>query len=176
VGPHNYVEIPELQRVLTRLGVQQWELSSLKLEREMVYSSPEHVLEVCDPVYAADHGELLVPLGKRFYGDTPLEREVYFTTGNTPRASLPLCHVTDDVIYLDGKYGRSYACSCLPHRSDGGAPTREGGDLELDTRQFQEHADHYRIQGPRLCTGCSTTAAGYSDDVERLGSALLWSY
>lgn len=179
VGPHNYTEMPELQKVLTEAGVRQWELSALKLERSITYPDPDHVRAVCDPLYDADPDTLLVPLGKRFYGDTPEEQERYFTRSLTPRASEPLCHVVDDVIYIDGKYGRMYACSCLPHREGedlGGAPLREGGTIHLDTPVFRAHADFFRERGPGMCGGCSTTAAGYSDDVARLGAAAPWQY
>ncbi|MCS0634812.1 cytosylglucuronate decarboxylase [Streptomyces sp. LP05-1] len=180
VGPHNYAQMPELQRVLTDAGVRQWELSALKLDRSIRYPDPEEVRAVCDPVYDADPDALLVPLGKRFYGDTPEERERYFADSQTPRASKPLCHVVDDVIYIDGKNGRMFACSCLPHREGsgepGGAPLRERGAIRLDTPVFRTHADFFRDRGPEVCSGCSTTAAGYSDDVARLGTAAPWQY
>lgn len=179
VGPHNYTEMPDLQKVLTEAGVEQWELSALKLERSITYPDPDHVRAICDPIYDADPNALLVPLGKRFYGDTPQEQERYFAESMTPRASEPLCHVVDDVIYIDGKYGRMYACSCLPHREGedlGGAPLREGGAIHLDTPVFRTHADFFRERGPDMCGGCSTTAAGYSDDVARLGVAAPWQY
>ncbi|GAA4803515.1 cytosylglucuronate decarboxylase [Streptomyces ziwulingensis] len=180
VGPHNYTEMPQLQKVLTEAGVRQWELSALKLGRTIHYPDPDHVRALCDPLYDADPQEMLVPLGKRFYGDTPREQERYFRDSVTPRAAEPLCHVVDDVIYLDGKYGRAYACSCLPHREDddgpGGAPLREGGAISLDTPAFRAHADFFRREGPRSCSGCSTTAAGYSDDVARLGGVQAWQY
>ncbi|MFI6087907.1 cytosylglucuronate decarboxylase [Streptomyces sp. NPDC051218] len=179
VGPHNYTEMPDLQKVLTEAGVEQWELSALKLERSITYPDPDHVRAICDPIYDADPNALLVPLGKRFYGDTPQEQERYFAESLTPRASEPLCHVVDDVIYIDGKYGRMYACSCLPHREGedlGGAPLREGGAIHLDTPVFRTHANFFRERGPDMCGGCSTTAAGYSDDVARLGVAAPWQY
>ncbi|MGW8953939.1 cytosylglucuronate decarboxylase [Streptomyces sp. NPDC055709] len=179
VGPHNYTEMPELQKVLTDVGVQQWELSALKLDRSITYPDPDHVRAVCDPIYAADPTSALVPLGKRFYGDTPEEQQLYFAESQTPRASRPLCHVVDDVVYIDGKYGRMYACSCLPHREGedlGGAPLREDGVIHLDTPVFRTHADFFRERGPELCGGCSTTAAGYSDDIARLGSVAPWQY
>ncbi|MFD0385326.1 cytosylglucuronate decarboxylase [Streptomyces stramineus] len=180
VGPHNYPEMPQLQKVLTEAGVRQWELSALKLDRAVSYPDPGHVRDVCDQLYDADPRSVLVPMGKRFYGDTPEEQERYFTESVTPRASAPLCHVVDDVIYLDGKYGRMYACSCLPHREGdggpGGAPLRENGVIHLDTPAFRAHADFFRDRGPALCGGCSTTAAGYSDDIARLGSVTPWQY
>ncbi|MEV4433057.1 cytosylglucuronate decarboxylase [Streptomyces sp. NPDC049585] len=181
VGPHNYAEVPRLQQVLTDAGAQQWELSALKLDRSITYPDPGHVRQVCDPVYDADPRSLLVPLGKRFYGDTPQEQERYFARSVTPRASRPLCHVVDDVLYVDGRLGRVYACSCLPHRDGGdgpagGAPLRENGTVVLDTPVFRAHADFFRERGPQLCAGCSTTAAGYSDDVARLGAVPPWRY
>ncbi|MFH7594352.1 cytosylglucuronate decarboxylase [Streptomyces racemochromogenes] len=180
VGPHNYAEMPRLQEVLTEAGVRQWELSALKLDRTITYPDADHVRSVCDPIYDADPAALLVPMGKRFYGDTPQEQERYFTGSVTPRAAEPLCHVADDVIYVDGKYGRMYACSCIPHREGddgpGGAPLREQGVVRLDTPVFRAHADYFRERGPQVCSGCSTTAAGYSDDVARLGAVGAWHY
>ncbi|MFJ8164910.1 cytosylglucuronate decarboxylase [Streptomyces sp. NPDC096136] len=180
VGPHNYAEMPRLQEVLTQAGVRQWELSALKLDRTITYPDADHVRAVCDPLYDADPAALLVPMGKRFYGDTPREQERYFTGSVTPRAAEPLCHVADDVIYVDGKYGRMYACSCIPHREGddgpGGAPLREQGVVRLDTPVFRAHADYFRERGPEVCSGCSTTAAGYSDDVARLGTVGAWHY
>ncbi|BCK73599.1 hypothetical protein Sgleb_72920 [Streptomyces glebosus] len=179
VGPHNYAEMPQLQKTLTEAGVRQWELSAIKLDRSIRYPDPEHVRSVCDPVYEADPHTHLVPLGKRFYGDTPEERDRYFADSTTPRASEPLCHVVDDVIYLDGKYERAYACSCLPHREGSdphAASWRQDGVIQLDTPAFRSQADFFREQGPRICNGCSTTAAGYSDDVARLGSVPPWQY
>lgn len=179
-GPHNYREIPDLQRVLTDARVSQWELSALKLERPIAYPSRQDVLDVCDPVYAADPERSLVPLGKRFYGDTPSEQDAFFDQGTTPRASKPLCHVTNDVIYLDAKQGRMFGCSCLPHRDGdepGGAPlVDEDGRIFLDSPRFRAHTEQFRVQGPRMCGGCSTTAAGYSDDMARLGAVPAWHY
>lgn len=179
-GPHNYEQLPELQRVLTEAGVSQWELSALKLERTITYPAREDVLRVCDPIYTGDPEQVLVPLGKRFYGDTPEEHDAFFDQGVTPRASLPLCYVTDDVIYLDPKQGRAFGCSCLPHRDGdgpGGAPLRdEQGRVFLDSPALRKHAELFRTEGPRVCNGCSTTAAGYSDDMARLGAVPAWHY
>jgi cytosylglucuronate decarboxylase len=180
VGPHNYAEMPQLQRVLTEAGVLQWELSALKLERMIVYPDPDDVRGVCDPLYEGSHHGMLVPLGKRFYGDSAEEQERFFTRAITPRASRPLCHVTDDVIYLDGKNGRGYACSCISHRDDGeehsGATLRTGSVWNVDTVDFRSHMNRFRTNGPLMCTGCSTTAAGYSDDVANLGEVPAWHY
>ncbi len=93
VGPHNYPQMPELQRILTDAGVRQWELSPIKLDRGIEYLDPEHVRTVCDPVYEADPSTVLVPLGKRFYGDTPEEQELFFSGSVTPRPTGPVCHV-----------------------------------------------------------------------------------
>lgn len=179
VGPHNYREMPDLQRMLTDLGVQQWELSALKLERVIVYPDPDDVRRVCDPLYERRPG-VLVPLGKRFYGDTPQEQELFFTRGVTPRASRPLCHVVDDVIYLDAKQGRGYACNCIAHRDAGGpldgATLRDDQGWRLDSPEFRRHREHFHRNGPLACSGCATSSAGYSDDVARLGTVPAWSY
>lgn len=180
VGPHNYAEMPTLQRLLSETGVHQWELSALKLERPIIYPDPGEVRRVCDPIYSGNEPGLLVPLGKRFYGDTPVEQGLFFGKSITPRASRPLCYVTDDVIYLDARQGRGYACSCIAHRDPGGdrhgATLRGENRWQLQTAQFANHAAFYREHGPLACNGCSTTAAGYSDDVARLGEVPAWRH
>src|SRR6185437_893041 len=116
---------------------------------------------------------------KRFYGDTEQERELFFSQGITPRASRPLCHVTDDVIFYDPINQRAYACSCLAYRSDGVAilADRNRHPAGVFTSQdFAAHAAQFKAEGPRTCTGCSTTAAGYSDDVAALGHVQEWAY
>lgn len=180
VGPHNYSEMPALQKLLGALGVTQWELSALKLERRIVYPDLDHVRAVCEPIYAADPTAALVPTGKRFYGDTPAEQELFFEQGITPRASLPRCHLIGDVIYLDSKTGSGYGCSLLPHRSAaeslGGAQLKRGGRWTLDTPAFRRHIRHFRMVGPTTCSSCSTTAAGYSDVAARAGALPEWSF
>lgn len=180
VGPHNYREMPEMQAVLTKLGVRQWELSALKLERPIAYPDAEHVRAVCDPIYDADPAATLVPMGKRFYGDTEDERRMFFATGVTPRPGPPCCHLVGDVIYLDAKAGRGYGCSLLPHRdaeqSGGGVQMRDDLGWTLDSDEFRDHVNYFRLAGPKVCTGCSTTAAGYSDRVAESGTISPWQF
>ncbi|MCI0432968.1 MAG: cytosylglucuronate decarboxylase [Gemmatimonadetes bacterium] len=180
VGPHNYVEMPQMQMWLTALGVRQWELSAIKLERPIAYADPAHVSAICDGIYAADPRTTLVPMGKRFYGDTVEERQLFFERGVTPRPSPPRCHLVGDVIYLDAKNGRGFGCSLLPHRSaeesGGGVLLRSDGAWALDTADFREHVNVFRAAGPTVCRGCSTTAAGYSDDVARSASIAPWQF
>ncbi len=180
VGPHNYAEIPAMQQVFTGNGIQQWELSAIKLERPVVYDDPADVVRVGESVYQPEDPALLVPLGKRFYGDTPAEQSLFFERSITPRASQPLCHVTDDVIFYDPINQRSYACSCLAYRDDGVPTTITGpggaGANPFTSPPFLSHASLFRTEGPRMCTGCSTTAAGYSDDIAGSGEVPEWRY
>lgn len=178
VGPHNYEQMPRLQKTLTDAGVQQWELSAIKLERRIVYPDPLHVQTVCDPLYNADPHETIVPMGKRFYGDTEEERARFFDSGITPRPGPPRCHLVGDVIYIDAKMRRGYGCSLLPHRNDaesgGGVLLKTDAGWSLDNPEFRRHVAHFRDAGPTMCRSCSTTAAGYSDDVA--GEAVIGSW
>jgi cytosylglucuronate decarboxylase len=180
VGPHNYTQMPALQRRLEDIGVQQWELSGIKLERTVRYADPADVLATCEPLFRTDRPGALVPLGSRFYGDTPSEQEAYFSGVRTPRPLGDRCLVTQDVIYLDPKTSRAFACSCLPHRDPGeggsGAARDDSGRILLDSPTFYRHRTRFEEEGPRMCSGCSTTAAGYSDDLARLGDVPAWHY
>jgi cytosylglucuronate decarboxylase len=180
VGPHNYTEMPTLQKVLSELGIEQWELSALKLERPIVYEDPEQVRAICNGMYAANADKALVPMGKRFYGESEAEQSLFFDSGITPRPSPPQCNLMGDVIYLDAKNGRGFGCSLLPHRSaaasGGGAQLRTESGWRLHSDDFDEHVKHFRILGPTVCTGCSTTAAGYSDHVAQFAHAPDWLF
>ncbi|MGH9345633.1 MAG: cytosylglucuronate decarboxylase [Vicinamibacterales bacterium] len=180
VGPHNYEEMPRLQRRLTDLGVSQWELSAIKLEGPIAYRDPEHVRAVCEAMYDGGPRAALIPMGKRFYGDTEEERRLFFESGVTPRPGPPACHLVGDVIYLDAKGGRGFGCSLLPHRSadesGGGVLMRTDRRWTLDGADFDEHVRVFRAAGPTVCRGCSTTAAGYSDDVARSRLVAAWHF
>jgi AdoMet-dependent heme synthase len=169
VGPHNYAEMPQLQERLTAAGVHQWELSAVKLERPIAYPDPAHVMAVCDPLYTVDPRTTLVPMGKKFYGNTEAEQQRFFEFGITPRPAPPLCHLVGDVIYIDAKEGRGFGCSLLPHRDDkdhsGGVRLRQDGKWTLDPPELATHVTWFQSAGPIGCRGCSTPAAGYSDRV-----------
>lgn len=173
-GPHNYTELPALQRQLTQWGVGQWELSAIKQDLRVRYPDPDHVRAVCDPIYRTDPSATLVPIGKRFYGNTAVEQSLYFDAGIPPRPSQPHCLVAGNALYLDGKAGLGFACSLLPHRnageSGGGVKMRTERGWMLDRPEFTDHASVFRAAGPSRCKGCSSSAAGYSDAVAALGA------
>lgn len=176
VGPHNYATMPELKARLEALHVSQWELSAIKLSATIRYEDVGAVERVGQAVY--DTGGLR-PMGKRWYGDTPTERHSYFYDGIPPRASGPVCGAAQDVMYLDPKTGYLYPCSLLPHRSDpalygGEVRTELGFDLRADT--FRERRQFFELNGPLLCTGCSSSAAGYSDRRNACGELEDWAY
>lgn len=176
-GPHNYRQLPALRDLLATLGVEQWEVSALKLAPHQPYDDPDHVRALCEPLY---HGPGPRPLGKRFYGDDAAEQHAYFAQGLPPRPSLPLCHLAGDVVYVDAKAGRGFACSLLPHReadeSAGGVDLRDGALWRLDPPDWAGHVARFRRAGPSHCTGCSATAAGYSDDRARGAPLTPWSF
>lgn len=177
VGPHNYDSMPVLQEQLRRHDVQQWELSAIKLSSTIRYDDPTHVRAVGDVIYAGDGP---IPMGKRWYGDTAEEQEQYFKQGVPPRATTAVCHVTEDVMYLDPRNGYLFPCSLLPHRSVphlyGGQIKRDDGSFDLHSEVFAERRNFFRVNGPKLCTGCSSSAAGYSADRSKSRALTDWSY
>ena len=180
VGPHNYAEMPELQETLEAAGVEQWELSAIKLDRRIRYEKPDHVLATCEPLYDRSFPERLVPMGKKFYGETQAARRLYFDEGITPRPELSECRLIGDVIYLDPKTQRSFGCSLLPHRSQlenrNGSTAFSKGRWTLEPEGFASHVDYFRINGPNQCRSCSSTAAGYSDEVSRGCVTPEWAF
>lgn len=180
VGPHNYSEMVDLQQLLTKIGVNQWELSALKLEKRIIYPDSEHLREIGEKIYGADHRTTLMPMGKRFFGDTEAESRLYLESGITPRPTPPECLLVGDVIYLDAKRGLGYGCSLLPHRkeeeSGGGVRMRTEQGWNLNPDDFRQHVSLFRVAGPSRCRSCSTTAAGYSDDVARFAHIGPWHF
>ena len=180
VGPHNYNEMPALQSALEAVGVEQWELSAIKLDRRVRYEDPDDVLTTCAPLYDGSRAGRLVPMGKRFYGETEAAQRLYFEEGTTPRPELSECRLVGDVIYLDPKVQRNFGCSLLPHRSEQqnrqGSPALSAGQWILNSEAFADHVAYFRANGPQQCQGCSSTAAGYSDDVSRGRATQDWAF
>ncbi len=176
VGPHNYRSLPALRDLLAELGVAQWEVSALKLEPMPSYDDVEAVREVGEEI----HGQRsrLKPLGKRWYGETQDERDLYFSRGIPPRASSPRCHVVDDVIFFDTKTRSLYACSCLPHSqpASGFVPAGDSADFGLQDPEFAAIKKYWAANGPIRCTGCTTTPAAYSDRVAGGATFGRWAY
>jgi cytosylglucuronate decarboxylase len=181
-GPNNFRQMPRLQDQLTAAKVGQWELSSLKLERPLDYTDEDKaaVDEVVEYLYREGRRSgRLIPMGKIWCGETPTERERYFTTGITPRAD-GRCMLVHKVRYLDARNLRLYCCSLIPHRPaalDYAAPV-SGNFAEFSTMSPSIISQmHYFEQfGPDGCTGCSTTAAGLSN-LLRTGEPLSpWSF
>lgn len=167
-SPSNFREMPALQRILQDAGVDQWELSSLKLERPLDWSAADQadLDAVVQQVYTRGRQPgRLVPMGKVWCGETEPERERYLATGSTPRPD-GVCRVVDKVRYLDARGGMLYPCSLLPHRPDAQLTGVRVGALEsarVNGERIRAQARRFRVEGPGCCTGCSTTAAGYSN-------------
>ena len=180
VGPHNFEQMPALQKALEGLGVEQWELSALKLGRPIRYPSPDHVKRICEPLYEPDRKDKLIPLGVRFYGESAEQQNLFFYEGITPKPSMPTCQLAGDVIYLDAKSGDGYGCSLLPHRdhseSFGGVTLKSNRNWIFDSDEWKCHVSYFKKNGPKICTGCSATAAGYSNLVNKEGAVRDWEF
>lgn len=169
-GFHNFREMPQLQDLLTEIGVHQWELSSLKLERPLEHSAEDRldIEGVINYVYRdAFQGKRLIPMGKIWCGETEEERERYFTFGITPRADHK-CLLVDKVRYLDAKNGYLYACSLISHRPKAleyAAPVLPSCNFSVMDDRILRQVDYFKKCGPSTCTGCSTTASGYSNQL-----------
>lgn len=195
VGPHNYLDMPRLQVLLSDLGVDQWELSALKLDPMPPYSDVESAMKVGNLIYS---NGLLRPTGRPWFGETDEEINLFFANGTPPRPRGDTCFAARDITYLDAKNGEVYPCSCLPHRpaemvrSDGrirstgtvrlanpvvrpSDPT-VAADVDLEGVEFASNRAFFMQNGPQICTNCSTTSTGYSDVVASSTPIPEWSY
>lgn len=184
VGPQNYKDMPKLQDLFTEIGVAQWEMSSLKLNNgKLDYSEDDRKIieeEIIPQIFEKGAAEnKLVPFGKIWCGDTKAERDLYFETGITPRPDGE-CHVVDYVRYLDGRNGKLYACSLIPHRVESEKLhtvfVEAAQNLSTSSLDIQAQAAYFKTEGPKSCTGCSTTAAGFSNQARCGGIKNDWSY
>jgi cytosylglucuronate decarboxylase len=179
-GPRNFRDMPALQKAFTALGVTQWELSSLKLERPLEWSEADRkaidnvVFEVYDEGFKRGY---LPPMGKVWCGEPGEERDRYLRTGITPRPD-DACLVVRHVRYLDARNGLIFPCSLLPHR-----PGFERGPVAPPPTAFtpnptelMDYASWFEEHGPETCTGCSATAAGWSNDLRAGDGAREWAF
>lgn len=181
VGPHNFREMKDLQNLFTDLGVHQWELSSIKLERKLEYT-PQDINDtekVAQEIFELGRRKnKLIPLGKAWCGETIEEKRKYFEEGVTPRADN-LCMLVNKVRYIDAKNKKMYCCSLISHRPNN---LEYGVDIEFDEK-FSFHGEminnqvkYYNHNGPSCCTGCSTTAAGFSNTINKQMMLESWGF
>jgi cytosylglucuronate decarboxylase len=183
VGRANFRELVGLQQLLTELHVQQWEASALKLDNgrplDFDAEARAEVAAVNRVIYETGPARgLLRPMGKRWSGDSPDERRLFFDEGVAPRPD-GRCHVVEHVRYLDAKNGAVYPCSLLPHRpeaAEAGVPYDwRKASADIDGKAIRRVAAHFAGHGPEWCRGCSSSAAGYSQEIEA-GTATDWSF
>ncbi|KPK54677.1 MAG: hypothetical protein AMS22_05450 [Thiotrichales bacterium SG8_50] len=180
-GPSNFRDMPRLQVLLTSLEIDAWELSSLKLEGPLDYREEdlEELDRVVEYVYRQGHqAGRLVPMGKVWCGETPEERERYLKTGVPPRPDRR-CHVVNRIRYLDARNGLLFPCSLLPHRPNAiafGEPLASQVHLHCRSHRMQEIVQRLYVAGPQICTGCSSTAAGFSNTIDLGHDIPDWAY
>ncbi|HEV2124348.1 MAG TPA: radical SAM protein, partial [Chloroflexota bacterium] len=149
VGPHNYQQMPELKAILTTLSVDHWELSALKLPgSKSRYPDISDVLRIGEIIYEPPKP---IPMGKKWYGDDPHEQTRFFEFGLPPRPSGPVCHVADDVLYVDGRNGEVTCCSCISHHpkvTEFAAPLyAESGDMLLASPPLARQRQYFKVMG-----------------------------
>lgn len=167
-GKHNFADMLKLQDLLTEWGVDQWELSAIKLNKRMHYSDLEieKIRAVNEELYNRE-GKL-IPTGARWSGNDAKAEELFFQKGIAPLPS-GTCHIVDVIRYLDAKNGTLYICSLNPHRLEGEQKPEQFTDysnFKLNGEITCRNADYFRAHGPKVCTGCSSTAAGLSDQIQ----------
>jgi cytosylglucuronate decarboxylase len=178
-GPHNFREMPDLQTIISEVGVTHWELSALKLAGAVKYKEPDLTAmdEIVDKIYTPRFGRsVIIPMGKPWCGATKDERELYVRAGIPPRPDNE-CWAVHKIRYIDAKNGRIFPCSLLPHRGgvEQTADTMEPGRT-LTSKKVEDIIQYYQEKGPTVCTGCSATAAGYSNALVETPELPDWSY
>jgi cytosylglucuronate decarboxylase len=172
VGPHNYKQMPDMQRLLTDLAVDSWELSAIKLSPMPKYDDVESVREIGRAIRASAG---LQPRGPLWFGDSADEQARYFDAGTPPRAMGPRCYAAEDVVYLDAKNKQLFPCSCIAHVPRA-LSVRTGTRVDLGSPELARVRTHFSVNGPNQCQNCSSSAAGYTRTVESTDSLEDWAY
>ncbi|WP_195694570.1 radical SAM protein [Priestia megaterium] len=178
-GPHNYKSMPILQDIFTELGVTYWELSALKLDSKIEYEADGDIEKVISSIYDdSGNKSKLIPYGKKWCGNTEQEQKEYFEQSIPPRPS-DKCHMVNLVRYYDAKNRNLYVCSLLAHRGLEQKYYRSFSDDErfsLTDKQTSLISEYFYHNGPSVCTGCSSTAAGCSDEYNKNNNFYEWMY
>lgn len=176
-GPHNFRNMVKLQEIFTKIGVDYWELSALKLDMKIEYDATEQeIAEITKKIYF--DRDKLIPYGKMWCGDSKLEQEKYFNKSLPPRVNTD-CSMTSRIRYYDAKNRNMYVCSLLPHRSlssDHYYHFDDGEKFEYSNKEIDKIADFYRKHGKDICTGCSSTAAYYGEKPKEYVENKIWEY
>ncbi|PMR92913.1 cytosylglucuronate decarboxylase [Streptococcus intermedius] len=163
-GPHNFRNMPLLKQEFTKIGIDYWELSALKLNAKIEYDATnEEIQNVIDEVYFTKNG--IIPFGKMWCGNTDSEQDRYFNQSIPPRVSNE-CSMTSRVRYFDAKNNNIYVCSLLPHRGlskEDYYHFSDGEKFVYSNTEIDKIAERYRYNGKNICTGCSSTAAFYGE-------------
>ncbi|MCZ0756141.1 radical SAM protein [Anoxybacillus sp. J5B_2022] len=164
-GPHNYEELIRIQELLTNIGVDQWELSALKLNRPLKYSEDvrQRIISDIDYLYNVGPAQgLLKPMGKVWCGQTEEERTRYFEKGIPPTPDN-VCNYVYYVRYYDAKNGYLFPCSMLPHRIDRHETNvyMKPANFTTISEEMQEKVEFFSKNGCNICQGCSASAAGF---------------
>ena len=180
-GPSNFRGMPALQDLLTELGIEQWELSTLKIEHKLNYAptDKDDMENVTQLIYTLGPtiGKIK-PMGKIWWGETQTERSVYLEYGIAPRPTT-YCHVVNHVRYLDPSTERLYPCSLLPHRSNSLLTSISVDDfcvLPISSPAMMSIVNKLAKTDFLNCTGCSATAAGFVPTTLSLNKSFVWDY
>ncbi|MCJ0538736.1 radical SAM protein [Enterococcus cecorum] len=176
-GPHNFRNMVKLQEIFTKIGVDYWELSALKLDMKIEYDATEQeISEIIKKIYFDK--DKLVPYGKMWCGNSKIEQEKYFNQSLPPRVNTD-CSMTSRIRYYDAKNRNMYVCSLLPHRllkPDHYYHFDDGEKFVYSNKEIDKIADFYRNYGKEICTGCSSTAAYYGEKSTEYVENKIWEY
>lgn len=158
VSPLNCKSLLTLQRRLSEINVDMWELTPIKLDEQMWGSgNKELLIQTIKTLYG--NTNLLVPMGRVWPSEA--EEKDFFENNIMPRNGMG-CNVVKDIRFLDVEHRRLFPCNMIPHRSENHSVYIEDFTrMKLNDGHIIEIADEYTKKYCAYCTGCSSSALGY---------------
>jgi cytosylglucuronate decarboxylase len=175
-GPHNFKQIPVLKKHFSRLGIDYWEVSALKLKSKIKYIDLIDTIEdVINEVYKGDG---IIPYGKIWCGNSQEERDNYFKNSIPPRVDGN-CRIAKMIRFYDAKNRNIYVCSLLVHRLLSKNDYYHFDDEEkfcLNNEVINGISEKFYTNGHNICNGCSASSSHYGGKAIDEKEAFKWEH
>lgn len=167
IGPHNFEQLIDLHKFLSRYGFDDWSIIPLKLpEGPWLNKSTEKMTNFhkeFSEYLRQNPGTRLLGDSAEWIGRTPSERSEYLS-GQKVMTPRTLCKVPSLVRYYIPAKQQLHFCNCVPHRPDHRLFRQPWSPDLPDAWTFHDEAAWLEKFGPETCKGCEPLNAALGED------------